>query len=325
MAKVYWFNPNLSGSVQVGGTTVPNLDIRNPAGITALTAASQATYGRAWLNLVGQYLGNGVTAVQNQAGTQSATVTATTGTTTVNDAGGTEVGNAAGGALYDYSSGSAPADVSDSYFLIYNQANTGTGGQPAKVVVWINLTEETSTQADVTTAINAVGAANLARVDQFAWWKSEANSRQNKQSPNPAQGGNVPVVTDAANAAENGGWRVNQISYPELIDLLKHATDANAVILFGGTWCPNTRAVLPFVNQHAQKNDVTVYNFDTVLDGGIVGGGTTSSANPLQSRNNHTVRRQSQLPLRRAGEPVPQEPDHGVQPGVERRRLLPGR
>ena len=81
---------------------------------------------------------------------------------------------------------------------------------------------------------------------------------------------------------------MNQITYPELVDLLKNATDANAVILFGGTWCPNTRAVLPFVNKYAQENDVTVYNFDTVLDGGIVGGGTTSAANPLQSRNNAT-------------------------------------
>ena len=53
----------------------------------------------------------------------------------------------------------------------------------------------------MTTAINTVGAANLGRVDQFDWWKSEANLRQNKQSPNPVQGGNVPVVTDADNAA----------------------------------------------------------------------------------------------------------------------------
>ena len=63
---------------------------------------------------------------------------------------------------------------------------------------------------------------------------------------------------------------MNQITYPELIDLLEHSTDADAVILFGGTWCPNTRAVLPFINKDAQKNNVTVYNFDTVLDGGKV-------------------------------------------------------
>lgn len=297
--KVYWFNPNLSGNAKVGATTVPNLDIRNPAGITSLSTRSQEIYGKAWLNLVGQYLGNGVTATQNQAGTQSATVDAVAGTAVVNDHGATagastEVGNPSGGALYDYSSGSAPADVQESYFLIYNKANTATGGQPAKIVSWIDLTDETAsaaTRTKVTTAINTVGAANLSRVDQFDWWKSEANLRQNKQAPEPARGGNVPVVTDADKA---DGWRVNQISYPELVDLLKNVTDANAVILFGGTWCPNTRAVLPFVNKHAQENDVTVYNFDTVLDGGIVGGGTTSSANPLQSRNNAAYTPQGQ-------------------------------
>ena len=44
----------------------------------------------------------------------------------------------------------------------------------------------------MTTAINTVGAANFARVDQFAWWKSEANARQHTQAPNPAQGGERP-------------------------------------------------------------------------------------------------------------------------------------
>jgi len=279
--RVYWFNPNLSGNAKVGETTMPNLDIRNPGGITALSANSRTIYGRAWLNLVGQYLGNGVTAVQNNAGTQSATVTATVGTDTVNDAGGKEVGNPGSGALYDYTSGTAPADVQHSYFVVYSRADAA-----AKVRAWVDLTDAESsaaTQADVTTALGTVGAAAIERLDQFEWWKSEANSRQNKQSPSTAQNGDVPVVTDAAKA---DGWRINQISYPELVDLLEHATDANAVILFGGTWCPNTRAVLPFVNKYAQENDVTVFNFDTVLDGGIVGGGTTSATNPLQSRNN---------------------------------------
>jgi hypothetical protein len=283
--KVYWFDPNLSGSAKVGDITEPNLDIRNPAGITSLPAASQAVYGNAWLNLVGQYLGDGVTATQNDVNSESATVTATTGTATVNDDGltaghSTKVGDTSGGALYDYSSGAAPANVSHSFFLIYNK-----DGAQAKVVSWTDLTTQadaTSTKADVTTAIGTVGASHLTEVDQFAWWKSEVNAKQVTQAPRDAQGASLPVLKDADNA---DGWRINQITYPELVDLLKHATTANAVILFGGTWCPNTRPVLPFVNRQAQKNGVEVFNFDTVLDGGVVGGGTTSSSNPLQSRN----------------------------------------
>ncbi len=108
--KVYWFDPNLSGSAKVGTITEPALDIRNAAGI-ALPAASQTKYGNAWLNLVGQYLGNGYTASVNGLNGEGATVTATK-SANVNDAGATagsstKVGDANGGALYDYSSGDA--------------------------------------------------------------------------------------------------------------------------------------------------------------------------------------------------------------------------
>jgi thiol-disulfide isomerase/thioredoxin len=287
--KVYWFDPNLSGNAQVGTITEPNLDIRNPAGITSLPATSQTKYGNAWLNLVGNYLGDGVTATQNDVNSESATVTATTGTTTINDDGlttghSTKVGDTSGGALYDYSSGSTPANVSHSFFFIYNKDNE-QGGQPAKIVSWTDLTAQAgspSTTADATTAIGTVGASHLAAVDQFAWWKSEVNAKQVAQASTTARGADVPVLSDADDA---DGWRVNQVTYPELADLLKHATTANAVILFGGTWCPNTRPVLPFINKYAQKNGVKVFNFDTVLDGGLVGGATTSASNPLQSRN----------------------------------------
>jgi thiol-disulfide isomerase/thioredoxin len=286
---VYWFDPNLSGSAQVGTITEPALDIRDASGISSLVAASQTKYDDAWSNLVGLYLGNGITVTPDDLNSESATVEVTKGTATINDNGGsaghsTKVGDTNGGALYDYTSGSAPSNVTDSFFFIYNKANTD-GGQPAKVVSWTDLTTQASstpTQADVTTAITTVGSSQLAAVDQFAWWKSEVNAKQVTQASSSARGADVPVLTDADNA---DGWRVNQLTYPELVDLLKHATTANAVILFGGTWCPNTRPVLPSINKYAQQNDVNVYNFDTVLDGGLVGGATTSGSNPLQSRN----------------------------------------
>ena len=84
---------------------------------------------------------------------------------------------------------------------------------------------------------------------------------------------------------------MNQITYPELVDLLKNATDADAVILFGGTWCPNTRPVLPCVNKYAQENNVTVFNFDTVLDGGKVGGSPTGGATRCRRATPHDTRR----------------------------------
>jgi hypothetical protein len=298
--KVYWFDPNLSGSVTVGNTPVPNLDIRNPDGITSLVAGSRTTYGRVWLSLIGQYLGNGIkstpgTTDDDKPGAEDATVSSVPDASVVNDVGrttgySTEVGDTSGGALYDYAGGTAPADARDSFFFLYNKEKTVTpdgapAPVPAKIVSWVNLTDETqsvATRAKVTTAIATAGAGNLAELDQFDWWKSEVNFRQPIQSPQVNRGSGVPVLTEADDAAK---WRINQITYPELVDLLEHSTDANEAILFGGTWCPNTRPVLGAVNKYAQEHDITVFNFDTVLDGANVGGGATSASNPLQSRN----------------------------------------
>jgi hypothetical protein len=295
--QIYWFNPNLSGNAKLGDVTQPNLDIRNPAGITSIGPNTAAVYGTAWLNLVGQYLGNGVNAVPVNQNTGSARVTATLDPSVVNDYGSaagysTKVGDTSGGALYDYSSGSAPADVSDSYFLLYDKDNDVTPlgeatSQRAKIIAWVNLTEQASSasaQADVAAAISVCGAANITAIEEFTWWKSANNLKQVTQSPNDYQGAGVPNLTDADGAAVNGGWRVHQITYPELVHLLKTERSKEAVILFGGTWCPNTRPVLPAINRYAQENDVTVFNFDTILDGGVVGGGNTGT-NPLQVRN----------------------------------------
>lgn len=311
--KVYWFDPNLSGDAQVGSTTEPNLDIRQPAGITALSSASQTTYGNAWLLLVSDYLGDGVAVTQTGVDTESATVTASStgdGTGyTDNDYGNTagystEIANGAadtnGGALYDYSSNSAypttiPTTATDSYFFIYEKGNTVTDAssdsENQTILNWIDLDNESSsanTKTDVTTAVtNAGGASDLTDLSQFDWWESEADAKETAQAANAYQGANVPLLSAADNNSADGGWRIDQVTYPEIVDLLKSGdtASADAVILFGGTWCPNTRPVLPFVNQYAQQNNVTVFNFDTVLDGGTVGGGTTSSSNPLQTRN----------------------------------------
>ena len=278
--NVYWFDPNLSGSAKVGTLTEPALDIRNAATITQINATSQGVYTTAWLHLIANYLGNGATTTLTggAVGDETPRFSSATGTATVNDA-----GLSSGGVLYDYSSGS-PAKALDSYFFIYNKDKTAPDGKAAKIVSWVDVTDKgAASPAAVTAAIAGVGAANLAKLDQFAWWKSSINWRQSFTSTTDARGKQVPVLTDADDA---DGWRINQVTYPEIVDLLKNgAQDANAVILFGGTWCPNTRPVLPAINQYAQENNVQVFNFDTVLDGGTVGGSTTSPVNPLQTRN----------------------------------------
>jgi hypothetical protein len=206
--------------------------------------------------------------------------------------------NTSGGALYDYTGGSQPSDVTDSFFFTYNTANTANGSNPEKITNWINLDNESSStnlEADVSTALNnasqntAGGASGLSSPDQFAWWESEATLKNNVADATDTDGVNVPLLTSANDQSSDGGWKIDQITYPELIDLLKTDTTQTATILFGGTWCPNTRPVIPYVNEYAQQNNAEVFNFDTVLDGGTTGGSTTGSTNPLQVRNTETA------------------------------------
>jgi hypothetical protein len=53
------------------------------------------------------------------------------------------------------------------------------------------------------------------------------------------------------------------------------------VILYGGTWCPNTRAVIKVINQYAVKYGIdAVYNFDWRLDGSSKALHLRDTANP---------------------------------------------
>ncbi|QGQ98880.1 S-layer homology domain-containing protein [Paenibacillus psychroresistens] len=61
------------------------------------------------------------------------------------------------------------------------------------------------------------------------------------------------------------------VTYHELTKLLQ--TKGNYAILFGGSWCPNTSAIIKYVNEYAKKYNVDkVYFWDTKLDSGITVG-----------------------------------------------------
>lgn len=69
------------------------------------------------------------------------------------------------------------------------------------------------------------------------------------------------------NIFENGDQiNIQTITYKQLEWLLSQ--DGNYLILFGGSWCGNTQAVIDIINDYAVENNLTVYNFDTKLDGG---------------------------------------------------------
>ncbi|MFC5676842.1 Ig-like domain-containing protein [Aeromicrobium endophyticum] len=266
--KVYWFDPNLTGDA----SATKNLDTRDPSGIN-LGTASQTIYGNTWRNALGQGLGNGFKAV-----TSGSTVTLTADDSVVNDA---------VDPLWDYRSSpaAAPAAADEDVFIVYDKNHT-SGGSDDKIRSWVKFSASSDVTSDVTSALAAAGGAStIDATSQFAWWKDAANSKHRTQyvSDSDARyGGDILSDADGAD-----GWNIQQITYPELLHLLDVKDDAkkNFVILFGGTWCHNTRAVLKHVNQEAKKNGTTVYNFDLVLDGGTVGG-TNGVANPLHVRDN---------------------------------------
>ena len=265
--KLYWYDPNLSGY-----TGIRNLDTRNPAGIN-LAAASQTVYGNTWKNVLGQNLGNGIKSIPAASGT---TVTVSADDTVVNDS---------VDPLWDYrSTSTAAVSTTDDVFFVYDKDHA-VASAPDKVVDWVNLSTTADAPGEIAAAFTAIGGgATIDQISQFEWWKSAANKKHDQSFADDARYGGDPV-TDSDNA---DGWRIKQITYPELIHLLsvKATADTNFALLFGGTWCHNTRAVLSAVNAEAQANDVaTVYNFDLVLDGGNING-TNGSGNALHARDN---------------------------------------
>ena len=263
--KVYWFDPNLSGQ-----TGIKSLDVRNTSNIN-LSTGSQAIFGNIWKNVLGQYLGNGIKSVPSATKT---TVTISTDDTIVNDS---------VDPLWDYRSTATPAPSStDDYFFTYDKDNT-VNGVADKIVSWVDLSTNSDVAAALGTAITAVGGSNIDALGQFEWWKDSANSKHDlAYTDDTKYGGDILTSAD-----DDNGWVIKQITYPELLHLLdlQDSADRNFVILFGGTWCHNTRAVIKHINQNALENGVkTVYNFDLVLDGGTTNG-TNGGANPIHVRS----------------------------------------
>ncbi len=56
------------------------------------------------------------------------------------------------------------------------------------------------------------------------------------------------------------------LNYKQFDWLLQQEGDY--IILFAGSWCGNTQAIIDIVNDYAVAHNVTVYTFDTKLDGG---------------------------------------------------------
>nr|WP_158580711.1 Ig-like domain-containing protein [Cellulomonas rhizosphaerae] len=191
-----------------------------------------------------------------------------------------------GGTLLNLINGNSPAPefvrseagkVTSPYLVVLDKDAKDADGKDDRVVSSLS---ETKTAADLDTpderaAYEAtvkqvlldggtVTEPDLSVNTQFEFYKDEVNRRHTSSYTDATKyGGNI--LADSDNAE---GWRVQQLSYPETIDLLSNPRYANADVplLFGGTWCHNTRAVIAHINADAQASGVkTVYNLDFSL------------------------------------------------------------
>lgn len=161
----------------------------------------------------------------------------------------------------------------DPYFFVYDRDRT-TGGIADRIVS--SLTddldaaaldtddERTAYEAQVAAVLDTVSVDGVAQLDtqsQYDFFSTAVNGRHQAQYADAAAYGG-PILDDA-DAAD---FRLQSITYPELVHLLE--SEGEHTILFGGTWCHNTRAVIKGVNERAAATGVeTVYVFDLRLDG----------------------------------------------------------
>ncbi|MEV7692415.1 fibronectin type III domain-containing protein [Microbacterium sp. NPDC089189] len=162
---------------------------------------------------------------------------------------------------------------SDPYLVVYDRSHTA-GGVEDRIVASLSGTVDAAAlgtddgasayRAQVAEVFDAVATGGTADVDtrsQFDFFSQAVNQRHAAQYINPATHGGE-ILT----AADGEEFVLQSITYPELVHLLE--SDGEHTILFGGTWCHNTRAVVKDVNRAAADAGVeTVYVFDLRLDG----------------------------------------------------------
>lgn len=167
----------------------------------------------------------------------------------------------------------------DPYLFVYNKDRT-IGAEEDRIVAALSgvktaadldePSEVSAYETQVQQVLGSVPAAEIATNTNFEFQKTETN-RRHTTTPAYADASKYGgTILDDADAAD--GFRIQTVTYPELIHLLQQPGDIP--ILFGGTWCHNTRAIIKYVNADAQKHGIkTVYNFDFSLASTGNGGG----------------------------------------------------
>lgn len=193
--------------------------------------------------------------------------------------------------------------IESPFLLVYNKDHKDAQGNIAPVVTYLDksyswnefLTNGTLDTAKVetykTSVRDVLGAVSkYDTIDESSYIKAAFNKNYEGENEGKPTIFNESDVTPLV---------YEHVTYHQLKQIL--ASEGNYAILFGGSWCPNTQAVIKYIDTYAKKHNVDkIYFFDTKLDSGVTvaepsnNSGTKGNANPhnnneLQIRTtNHT-------------------------------------
>ncbi|MFC3749442.1 S-layer homology domain-containing protein [Paenibacillus sp. GCM10012306] len=177
------------------------------------------------------------------------------------------------------------------FLFVYNKDNKDAQGNSAPIVSYLNDSKSWSQfQTNGTldqTKVNAykdqvrsvfAKAVKYDTINESEYIKAAFN--KNYEGENP---GKPTIFTQA-----DGDLVYEHVTYHQLKEIL--SSDGNYAFLFGGSWCPNTQAVIKYINEQAKKNNIKkIYLWDTKLDSGVtVGVPNNNSGNSSKDGNPHT-------------------------------------
>lgn len=174
------------------------------------------------------------------------------------------------------------------FLFIYNKDHKGTDGEPAPIVsylneakVWNDFLSNGELDASKTAAYkklvgNVLGSASDYSVIDESDYIKEAFNR------NYAGENSGKIIF----GEQDGDLIYEHVTYHQLQQILK--SQGNYLLFFGGSWCPNTQAIIKYVNEYAKEQGVDkIYFFDTKLDGGLEVGEPSNNTGGPKPNNPH--------------------------------------
>lgn len=230
---------------EYGVETIYNFDTRLD-GNTAEIADSSNKFANYYVDLVKKYLPNITTLYDKNDGNPNHNVSYTSkiGVRTANK-------------------------IQAPFLFIYNKNHKDAQNNSAPIITQLESTKVwndflTNGQLDqikvnaykvqIRTVFETIATKKIAKVDTLANFEFYKTPYNDKAKVTILEAADSPVVYE-------------HITYHQLTKLLN--SKGNYALLFGGSWCPNTQAIIKYANEYAKKHNINkIYVWDTKLDAG---------------------------------------------------------